>query len=221
MNKTKKGIVAFLLAAALLVSMVGMVSAQSQTWYLSSTGGPGENGKVMYKGSQDGGTANVKFEESTQRDFNANASAACDLTFTAGTWEGQLERIYEAGSKEGKDYRAEIGVLVGGTFTPITGVDDAFTGTDTIDTFSIAADAIDISTGQYLALRIKNRHPMGEDPNDMYIVTVNSNSWVMHPLDDPDYPVPELPTIILMSTGLLALFGYVAYSRSRRMGNNK
>jgi len=29
-------------------------------------------------------------------------------------------------------------------------------------------------------------------------------------------PLPELPTIILMSTGLLALAGFVVYSRSRR-----
>ncbi len=36
MNKTKKGIVAFLLAAAVLVSMVGMASANSITWDLDS-----------------------------------------------------------------------------------------------------------------------------------------------------------------------------------------
>ena len=36
MNKTKKGIVAFLLAAALLVSMVGMASAASQRWDFDS-----------------------------------------------------------------------------------------------------------------------------------------------------------------------------------------
>ena len=42
MNKTKKGIVAFLLAAALLVSMVGMASAATIWFYLDSdkdTGG--------------------------------------------------------------------------------------------------------------------------------------------------------------------------------------
>ena len=33
---------------------------------------------------------------------------------------------------------------------------------------------------------------------------------------DSDYPVPELPRIILIIAGLLALAGFVLYSRSRR-----
>ena len=58
MNKTKKGIVAFLLAGAVLVSMVGMASAHNSiTWDFDSEtttagremercGGPGDNGQT-------------------------------------------------------------------------------------------------------------------------------------------------------------------------------
>ena len=48
-------------------------------------------------------------------------------------------------------------------------------------------------------------NPPGEHP-----------SMVTSPSTDPGYPVPELPTIILLSVGLLALGGYAWLKRGRK-----
>ena len=116
MKKTKKGIVVCLLAAALLVSMVGMASAaSSQSWYLSSTTSDGN--EVMYKGSQDGGIDDVTVAKNGGYViWLANESAQCDVGFPAGDWPGHLKK----GRGGGKIFSVAIGVWDGSSFTAIT-----------------------------------------------------------------------------------------------------
>jgi len=48
------------------------------------------------------------------------------------------------------------------------------------------------------------------NPSDKHASNVTS------PSSDPGYPVPELSTFILLSTGLIALAGYVLLTKRRK-----
>ena len=79
MNKTKKGIVALILAAALLISMVGMASANTQTWDL-------DNNDIMYKIANDeSGTRTISASGSNR--WTADQAAQCACTFQAVNWD--------------------------------------------------------------------------------------------------------------------------------------
>ena len=67
--------------------------------------------------------------------------------------------------------------------------------------------------GEYLAFKVTNLDQV------LIIETEEGASWISSPSADPGYPIPELPTIVLMSTGLLALTGFVVkrYSRRKRI----
>ena len=71
----------------------------------------------------------------------------------------------------------------------------------------------DFNVGQRLAVRISYS---GTGNFTIHYASLDACSHIDTPETDPGFPVPELPTIILMSTGLLALAGFVLYSRSRR-----
>jgi len=84
-------------------------------------------------------------------------------------------------------------------------------GNNTLD-FTIGASGFSVSEGKYLAFKVTNL-----DPNrDLNIETKGEASWIFSPSTDPGYPVPELPTIILFSIGLLALAGYVVVRRKNK-----
>ena len=82
--KTKKGIIAIVLAAALLISMAGIVSAYSITWELDQNG-------IMYKGDHtEIGSVTILAEDSkVWRSENA-ATPDGGVYFSAKTWQGRL-----------------------------------------------------------------------------------------------------------------------------------
>ena len=204
MNKTKKGIVVFLLTAALLISMVGMASAYSQTWDL-------DHNNIMYKTARD---------ESGTRTISALGSnvwraqqVSQGCTFETVNWDVTLKRT---NTDSDQQVTANIGVWDGTTFTPKGTGTNSFSGTDDIVDISFNVPTFTVPTGKYLALRVTE-----DSGNQLIIKTYLGCSHVTCPRDDPVYPYPELPTIILMSTGLLALMGYVAYNRRRNNSNKK
>jgi len=95
------------------------------------------------------------------------------------------------------------------SFTAHGNVDGEFTGNDA--DFTISASAFTVPKGQWLAFRVTNNAD-----KDFKIVTKDGSSYVSSPETDPGYPVPELSTLVLFSTGLLALAGYIGYSRRKR-----
>ena len=197
MNKTKKGIVAFLLAAVLLISMVGMASAYSQTWDLDSN-------DIMYKtANAESGTKTISASSSNV--WKADQAAQCDCTFQEVNWDVTLKRT---NAYSGQMVTAKIGVLDGTTFTPKGTGTGNFPGTGAIVDISFNVPTFTVPKDKYLALKVcEGSH------NQLIVKTYLGCSHVTCPHDEPDYPVPELSTIILTSTGLLALMGYVVYSR--------
>ena len=219
MNKTKKGIVAFLLAAALLVSMVGMASA-AVTWYLedSSTNTPNGAQYWMRKGTGSG-TSYVTLD-ATSMIWAANAPATIDVNFGTEPWEVEIDftECQATGYLENDEtITVRIGSLnpTSGAFTESMSFTEAGSGSGCSGESHVyretvtPSSAFQVPNGHYLALKLTT------DSGDKVIVDASGTaSWIRcKTANCPDYPVPELSTIILMSTGLLALMGYVVYSR--------
>ena len=195
--KTKKGIVVIVLAAALMVWMVGIVSAYSITWELDQNG-------IMYKGDHTE-TGSVGISAGGSQVWRSENAATPDggVYFSAKTWQGRLAMTTTV-----EDYTVDIGYSnadgSGFTSNGVTGGHNSGASN-----FYITANGFTVPQGKYLALNVTATSAL--------TVTTEGSSHVTWPLDTPDYPVPELPTIILTSTGLLALLGYVVYRRR----NNK
>jgi hypothetical protein len=195
----------------ILVSATAQIAgAVSNTWYLSSTSTPpdGDN-KVMYKGSQDGGTDGVWIGLSQSVIWIANQPAQCNVGFAAGNWAGHLRKTNDNPNADG--FNVAIGVWDGSSFTSYGNADGDFGDSKDKD-FTISANTFDVIEGQYLAFNVTNSeipHGLSHDGWHFRIVTDDGPSYVSSPEKAPDYPVPELSTIILVSAGLLILAGYV------------
>jgi hypothetical protein len=188
-----------ILVLVMVSATAQMVSAGSQTWYLSSD--YTTSNYTMYKGSQDDCTGAVPISSLSSVIWAANQSAQCDVGFVANDWTGHLNKT---GSEA--NFSLAIGVWNGSLFTPHGSATGTFDGAGEAS-FTISAYAFDVPSGDYLALMITNT-----DTQNINIHTNQLND-VSSPASDPGYPVPELPTIILVSAGLLMLAGYVYVGR--------
>ena len=210
MNKTKKGIVAFLLAAALLVSMVGMASADPigpTQWYFTehTSGVPSGADYIAYKDSGVG-TIPVTINEGVS--FIWASDVACSgESFQGGNWIGWLDFTSANPLCSGETLKVEVGYLhPGGSFYSKGSLDIAGTGTNNCmegTQQNIPVSAFTIPSGDYLAFRFSMAGGSVDIDTD---TSVDSDTHIK-------YPYPELSTIVLFSTGLLALMGYVVYSR--------
>ena len=218
MSNIKKNIVVCLLAAVLLVSMVGMASAGSQDWYLKSND-PEVSGAnyEMHKASGFGPAGSVAVASGVSKIWSADEAASVDVSFGTGEWSGTIDFTNgNAGYlNTGETITLAIGYLDGdGTFhSAATHVANGPTSSVWPVSMTPGSD-FTVPAGNYLALEVSitgggdgveiDTHNTGEG---------DSASWITSPECGNDYPVPELPTIILMSIGLLALLGYVRYRR--------
>ncbi|MGB7533304.1 MAG: hypothetical protein WA977_10095 [Halobacteriota archaeon] len=205
MNKTKKGSVLgiFLLVSMLVVGLTGVASAfddyNSQTWDFN-------NDNEMYKPPHsESGTITIGTEANSI--WTAEHDAEVDVGFSEELWNGQIEVQVASSSKM---CTVEVGIWTGSTFQS-KGTSSTVTFDSVTQAYSLSGSAFTVPTGQWLAARVTNTGTAG------FTLVTDGSCFITYPFDEPDYPVPELPTIILMSAGLLALFGYVVYRRR----NNK
>lgn len=181
--------------------MVGMASAASQRWDF-------DHDNKMYKGVHDE-SGTVQIQPGNKR-WRASNPATCDLTMSAALWTFNLECQSTSANKK---FMVDIGKWDGSTFTSYGTSDEySFAGSTSVSG-DITATAIPISTGEYLWAKVSNTGTAS------FILKTEGQGHcdITYPPDTPGYPVPELSTIILMSAGLIALFGYVVYRRR----NNK
>lgn len=212
---TKRSVLAILVAAVLLSSIVGMASAASQTWYLTNTD-PSVSGAQyqMHKDSGDG-TAPVSISAGQSKVWVADEYATVNQIDMSGTWNVNIRVMAWSISPGTVKFKVDIGTLSGGSFTPKGNTD--FTASmgayETKDfTGDIGTTDHTVGQGDYLAIQVT-------DYTGYLNITVitqdgdNSPSYITSPSTDPGYPVPELPTVLLTGIGLLALAGFVLYSR--------
>ena len=224
MSRIKKGIVVCLLTATLLVSMVGMASAQDNIyWYLRSYD-PGVTGAdcEIYKESGYGPAGSVTITSGETKIWVANEPASVDVPFGTYKWGAALDYTDQQHGyylDAGETITIKIGSLDPdtGDFTEAMSATEDGSGSaeeGESSTYKEITPGLSwtVPTGHYLALKLTmsggsvkvDVHDTGGGNSASYIKCMGGCS---------EYPVPELSTIILTSAGLLALLGYVGYRR--------
>jgi len=234
MNKieTKKAVVSFLIAAVVLVSVVGTASAASQEWYLRD---PDYGGQVVNDGFKHSCDRTMsKTPGSVSRDeairyhggewevawWYAEEPAECNLSFGSGNWKAFVD--YENNGNYTETLYIQIfKVDTEGNAVALTeeyqatglttgGLDSAsYTLTSTADN--------SIKKGERFAVRFR----WDKDSKDFLeiqydnVKATNRSTRILSPETEPGYPTPELPTLVLFGTGLLALAGFVLYNRRK------
>ena len=205
----KKSIVVCLLAAVLLVSMVGMASAHNSiTWNFDSEtttagremercGGPGDNGQ----------TGSVLITAGNSVIWTSDEAAAYDVGFSAQTWNGQIAAVTPSSNKK---FKVEVGMWDGTFHSKGT------SGEYTLDhpsgqgrAFNVQVIAFTVPEDKWVAVKVSNTG--GVDFN----AETDGSCLIVYPPPKPDYPYPELSTLVLLSVGLLTLIGYVGLRRRR------
>ena len=176
----------------------------AQSWFL-------HNDSVMYKENMSKPQDTVTVSDSSSTVWKANEPATVDVGFPGGNWTGTI--TLDVAFTSDKTFTVEVGSYAGSIFTSAGSQTCTGDGSTTSFSLDFSATAFDISKDDYLALNITN-------PSDgsaaLVVKTGDGNSYVISPETDPGYPVPELPTLILFSTGLIALAGYVLLTRRRK-----
>ena len=219
----KKSIVVFLLVAVLLVSMVGMASAVSQNWYLK-TNDPEVSGAnyEMHKASGYGPAGSVAVASGVSKIWSADEASAVDVSFGIGEWTGNFDFTNGPNGylNAGETITLAIGYLDADGDFHSAATQVAEGGKSSIWPVSMTPSSdFTVPAGNYLALKVS----ITGDVDGVYIDTHEnyegvSASHVTSPPESDPYPVPEFSTLVLLSAGLLALAGFVVYSRRR---NNK
>jgi hypothetical protein len=146
----------------------------------------------------------------------AECAAECNLGFGSSSWTVVLchETIKEDTTDkllEAKIFKVEDD----GSATLLASGEQPTVKDTTSTTITCASSGgQNIEKGERLALRI---YPQVDEDFDIYYYegegSEEKNSKLQSPSSDPGYPYPELPSLLLFSTGLLALAGYVLLTK--------
>ena len=201
-----------ILAMSLVVLLVvagaspSVVSADTaQPWYLNDTAIATRY--EMDKDTRDYTPSSVSIDNGSSVVWIADeASQGC--TFPAGTWGGF---VWLTSSVSGT-ITLDVGYW-DGTFNSNGNTQDvdpqgaAFLG------ISIGANLFTVASGDYLAFKMTN-----STGATISVYTGGpAQSFLTSPSTDPGYPIPELPTIVLLITGLVGLATYLGLKRRNRV----
>ena len=179
--------------------------ASCQRWYLSSTAGSW----VMYKGDETKPSGTVPVTDDSSEIWRADEAATTDVGFPAGDWTGHI--TFDAASND-TTVRVYVGKWDGSSFWPSSG--DEYDDVSGSSDFSISASSFDVPETKWLAFKTEDYDAVA-DSNSAVVSVGGNNSYVSSPSSDPGYPIPELPTIILIGVGLACLGGYLVLKRRR------
>ena len=226
------GILVLVMVVLVMVQVVGAETAQ--TWYLTSNAKPGgaptasdslahAKDNLMHKDEWAGtGTSFYLTPAKPAAWFYADTGAEYGLGFGEHSWKAYIrtEKIKiddEAGTHLKisickLDSAGSVTILAEGT-KELT-VASAYTLWEIICTDM--AGLQDFNAGDWLAVRLWwIDAPEEKNLRIYYKAETDRDSYITSPSSDPGYPVPELPTIILFSTGLITLAGYVLLTKKR------
>ncbi len=198
MTANRRLVVSVWLAAVLFASVAGVALAASKTWELDSD-------SIMYKGTHTE-TGSVGIGVGRSNVWRAENAAQHDIPFSAETWDGTLKC---ASANSDKTFSVAVGVWNGTSFAA-KGTSNGYSFGSAVVSYQVDVPAFDVPEGQWLALEIENTGGVN------FTIVTDGSSSLTYSLDDPTYPVPELPTIVLVTIGLVSLAGYFALRRHRR-----
>jgi hypothetical protein len=227
-------LIGILVLAMLVLASVQVVGAQDEiTWYWKDTDVGADfthdshvADKYMDKIESTGNTATVTLSPDISSDKNqqrgwwyANETAQVELTFPENVnWDftfwvkvNGTVSIFPRVCKVGPDGSTTYITKTGHSFS-ISG--DGTTIVEKTKTVEPSPDDADrtFAIGDRLAIEIYASLVTGEWV-EIYYNSSDYPSRVTYLSSEPAYPVPELSTIILFSTGLIALAGYVLLKR--------
>ena len=218
-------LIGILVLGMLVLASMQVVGAETaQTWFFTDTNAPspftaGDYDKIMTKGVG-GGDVTITLAPGKRVWFYADQVAVCDVTFPAGSWDvaywvktlstGEANtrlttRLCYA-SSDGTETRVK------GGYNPISYSASLQENVEPL----VPDDSFTVPQGGRLAIEVlwsgsaKGTLEIHCNPPDKHASKVTS------PSTDPGYPVPELPTFILFSAGLIALAGYVGLRRKNK-----
>jgi hypothetical protein len=148
--------------------------------------------------------------------WRADKSTPLPAPFGTGDWSAKLTIGGTLPPEE--ELEVYLGYIQGNLFTQ-TGTGTANrSGNSMIYMINIEIDgggSFTVPAGAYLALEVRNASSSSFD-----VLTYDTHGWLKPP-GEPTYPTPELSTIILMSSGLVALGGFFWFKRQRRASTGK
>ena len=222
-----------ILVLMLVSATVQMVSAAGEvTWYwkdadvsgftLPSSGHQSDKFMNTSEAPQGDTSYTVTLGKGERAWWYVNYPAECNLTFPDGNWKV----IFWVNATNSTDNEATITIRLQGinsTGYQISGTTGYKGGTYTIKNATniekiektLSADSINMSEGDRIAVEVL----WFGSANGTLLVYYNSttcNSTLTSPPNSPVWPVPELPTIILFSAGLLILAGYAYMDRRNK-----
>ncbi|NIA12123.1 MAG: hypothetical protein GWP10_20980 [Nitrospiraceae bacterium] len=210
MSNIKKSIVVCLLTAVLLVSITGMASATTVTFYLDSATDAASGQHIMWKDDSSNCSGSVAITDTGSGIWTANEPASYDVGFSESeTWGGRIVRTTTSGDQK---FTVCVGYYDGTSFYSSGNSGEVtISDGDWYNGFSVTTSAFTVPGGKWLALEVTSS--TGVTVN--YLSTDNFGSYRsgISFQTPPDYPFPELNTLVLLSVGLLTLVGYVAYRR--------
>lgn len=228
----RRRLIVILVLGMLVLAMVHVVGAETtQTWYFTSenkpSGAPTANDSLthakdnlMHKGSGNGTGTYFYLPSDKVAWFYADTGAECGLGFGENPWEAHIRTEGIEGDEVGKNLTVEICKLDKdtGDITVLARNRTALAVAETRHLWNLTCEDVggnqNFSTGDWLAVRLS--WDCSTDSLQIYYKNeTGKESYIESPSTDPGYPVPELPTIVLMSTGLLALAGYVLLKRRK------
>ena len=190
-----KCIVAFLLAAALLISMVGMASAD-QSWYLGAD--------YLHKDGGAGGT----YVAIGEKIWRANEPAQGDVNFGHGTWTGVIDFTDSSVGGHldaGETITLSLGSLSGGIFTPAASQTVSGPKSAVWPVSLTPGSHFTVPSGDYLALKL------AMSGGDVH-VRVGGSSYIASPSGQE---MPEFATIAIPVAAILGLLFFFNHRKRK------
>ncbi len=228
--KLMEGVIFGMLVLASASVQVTVVAAETtQTWYFTTAenttvGAPYANDGwvhdkdlVMNKTKPTYGTYCI-LDGQKALWFYADTGAQVDLGFGESAWTAKIYTS-DPNKKAGNTTTVDIcKITPDGTVTVLASgseilVDDKIEYNITCEDKGTTTQ--DFSNGDWLGARVSWSGPATETIRIYYNPSDGKSSYVTSPSTDPGYPAPELHSLVLFSTGLLALAGYSLLTKRR------
>lgn len=195
-----------------------------QTWYFSDSdvSGPvvvyANYNKSMTKGVE-GGDTKITLAPGQCVWFYADQVAVCTVSFPAGTWTvSYWVKALSINESNIPLYTRLHVVTPSGDTTTITEEWNSITYTGEVqdNVESLVAGSFSVPQGGRFALEVLWNESANGNLELYCNPSENQSSRVTSPSSDPGYPVPELPSILFLGVGLLAIATHLKVQRRWR-----
>lgn len=198
-----------------------------QTWYFTNDTAIGPTWSATYNRNMtkgvEGGDVKITLAPGERVWFYADQLAECNVSFPAGAWNVSYWVNATNLTDSGKTISTRIHGInsTGFRLSSATGYKSGSSTVQTPGSIEKVTESLNVTTGFTVPKdgRFAVEVLWQSDANgslEVYCSPPGKDSgMVTSPSSDPGWPIPELPTILLFSVGLLVIAGYVGWWRRR------